>query len=264
MIRIDDAGRIRVITLCRPEARNAFNEQLYDDATEALMAAASDNDIAVAVITGAGEAFSAGADLIELAQRTNGALEVGRHSFPGFVDQLINFPKPVLCAVNGVAVGIGATMLALSDLIFMSTDARLRLPFTRLGLAPEAASSVSFPRLIGRQNATWALLSSEWLSATECLDMGLAFRVCEPSQLMDETMRCAAILATKPINSLVESKRTIVEPMRAGLTSALLSESEAFRVLLGGPANLEALQAFTERREPDFSAVDDAPVVRSH
>ena len=153
-------------------------------------------------------------------------------------------------------------MLALSDLVLMSSTARVRCPFTRLGVAPEAASSVTFPRLLGRQNATWALLSSEWLSAEECIEIGLVWRVCPPEQLMAETMRCAAILASKPINSLVESKRTIVEPMRAELDAARKRENDSFRVLLGGPANVEALTAFAQRREPDFSRIDDSPIAR--
>lgn len=262
MIRIEGNGRVRVITLDRPQARNAFNEELYDLATDALIAAGEDNGVAVVVITGEGEAFSAGADLSELVQRNNGQFVDGRHGFPGFVDHLIDFPKPLICAVNGLAVGIGATMLALSDLVLMSSTARVRCPFTRLGVAPEAASSVTFPRLLGRQNATWALLSSEWLSAEECIEIGLVWRVCPPEQLMAETMRCAAILASKPINSLVESKRTIVEPMRAELDAARKRENDSFRVLLGGPANVEALTAFAQRREPDFSRIDDSPIAR--
>lgn len=262
MIHSSDHGRVRVLTLDRPEARNAFNEALYDDATDALIAARDDNSIAVVVITGSGQAFSAGADLGEMAQRNSGTFVEGRHGFIGFVDHLIDFPKPLLCAVNGMALGIGATMLALSDLVFISSDARVRCPFTRLGVAPEAASSVSFPRLLGRQNATWALMSSEWLSAHECVQMGLAWRQCSPDQLLAETMHHAAILAGKPINSLVETKRTIVAPMRAELAAARERENDAFRVLLGGPANIEALIAFGERREPDFSAIDDSPIVR--
>jgi enoyl-CoA hydratase/carnithine racemase len=260
MIRIEDHGRVRVVTLDRPEARNAFNEALYDAATDALIAAAADDSIAVAVITGQGQAFSSGNDLHEMAARNSGGFVEGRHGFPGFVDQLIDFPKPLLCAVNGLAVGIGATMLALADLVFIATDARVRCPFTRLGVAPEAASSVSFPRLLGRQNAMWALLSSEWLSADECVQMGLAWRVCAPEELLTETMRHAAILAAKPINSLVESKRAIVAPLKAELHEARTRENDAFRVLLGGPANIEALMAFAERREPDFTNVDDSPI----
>lgn len=262
MIRIEDTGRIRVITLDRPQARNAFTEALYDAATDALIDAAADNGIAVAVITGEGQAFSSGADLKEMAERNLGSFVDGRHGFPGFIDQLIDFPKPLLCAVNGLAVGIGATMLALSDLVFIAETARVRCPFTRLGLAPEAGSSVSFPRLLGRQNAMWALLSSEWLSAQECVQMGLAWRMCAPEALLAETMRHAAVLAAKPINSLVESKRAIVAPLKAELHEARLRENDAFRVLLGGPANIEALTAFAERREPDYSQVDDTPIAR--
>lgn len=262
MIQIHDEGRIRVITLDRPEARNAFNEALYDAATDALIGAASDPGIAVVVITGAGQAFSSGADLTEMTQRNSGSFVNGTHGFMGFVDQLIEFPKPLLCAVNGLALGIGATMLALADMVFISSEARVRCPFTRLGVAPEAASSVTFPRLLGRQNATWALMSSEWLSAGECVHMGLAFRECPPDQLMAITMQHAAVLASKPINSLVECKRTIVEPMRAELVAARERENDAFRVLLGGPANIEALMAFAERREPDFSQIDDSPRLR--
>jgi enoyl-CoA hydratase/carnithine racemase len=262
VIRIEDRGRIRVITLDRPKARNAFNEELYDLAADALIAAASDNGIAVAIITGVEQSFSAGNDLHEMAARTTGAEFVnGRHGFPGFVDQLIEFPKPLLCAVNGLAVGIGATMLALSDLVFISTDAKVRCPFTRLGVAPEAASSVSFPRLLGRQNAMWALLSSEWLSPQECVDMGLAWKLCAPDELMTETLRHAEVLASKPINSLVESKRAIVAPLRADLYAARERENAAFQVLLGGPANIEALTAFAQRREPDYTLVDDSPVM---
>ncbi len=262
MIQINDVGRIRTLTLDRPETRNAFNEALYDAATDALIGAASDDEIAVIVITGAGQAFSSGADLLEMAQRNSGTFVNGRHGFTGFVDQLIDFPKPLLCAVNGLALGIGATMLALADLVFISSDARVRCPFTRLGVAPEAASSVTFPRLLGRQNATWALLSSEWLSSTECVHMGLAFQECAPDDLLSITMRHAAVLASKPINSLVECKRTIVEPMRAELAAARQRENDAFSVLLGGPANIEALTAFAERREPDFSQIDDSPRAR--
>jgi enoyl-CoA hydratase/carnithine racemase len=259
LVEVSDIGRIRLLTLNRPEMRNAFSEALFDAGADALIDAASDNSIAVTVFTGAGAAFSSGADLVEMAARTSGGEVVaGRHGFPGFVDQLIDFPKPLLCAVNGLALGIGATMLALSDLVFMSTTARVRLPFTRLGVAPEAASSVTFPALMGRQQATWALLSSEWLSAAECVQMGLAFKICEPDDLMAETMRHAEVLAGKPINSLVESKSTIVAPMREALMAARDRENEAFKHLLGGPANIESLMAFAQKREPDFTNIDDS------
>ncbi len=256
MLDIRDADRIRTITLDRPDALNAFNEALYDATTEALMAAADDPSVAVVVITGNGRAFSAGTDVVEMAQRNSGTVESGVHGFPGMVDQLVAFPKPLICAVNGLALGIGATMLALSDLVFMSSEARVRCPFTDLAVAPEAASSFTFPMLLGRHNATWALMSSEWLSADDCKEMGLAWRVCPPDELLDETHRHARVLASKSISSLVECKRAIVDALQEPIAAARSRENAAFQRLLGRPANIEALTALAERRPPDFVAID--------
>ena len=269
MIRIDDVGgRVRRLTLDRPDALNAFNEALYDATADALVDAAADPGVAVVVLTGTGRAFSAGTDVLEMAARTmpDSGFVAGRHGFPGLVDQLVAFPKPLVCAVNGLALGIGATMLGLADLVLMSTEARVRCPFTALGVAPEAASSLTFPLLMGRQHATWALLSSEWLSAEECLATGLAWKVCEPASLMDETLAAAGVIAAKPLASLLECKRTIVAALRTPIVEARLREDEAFRRLMGRPANLEAMMAFAERRTPDFVAIDaEHPVdVKEH
>ena len=102
------------------------------------------------------------------------------------------------------------------------------------------------------------LLSSEWLSAEECHSVGLAWRVCEPDQLMDETLARAKVLAAKPIASLIETKRTITAGLRDGLVAARAREDQAFIRLLGQPANIEAFTAMAERRPPDFAAVDAA------
>jgi enoyl-CoA hydratase/carnithine racemase len=256
MITTDDHERVRVITFDRPDALNAFNEALYDATTDALSEATTDHSVAVVVLTGSGRAFSAGQDLLEMAQHTSGTFVAGRHGFLGFVDCLATFPKPLFCAVNGLALGIGATMLGFADLAFMASTARVKCPFTSLAVAPEAASSVTFPTLIGRQNATWALMSSEWLSAEQCLDMGLVWRVCEPDQLLDDTLAHARVLASKSISSLVETKATIVAGWADAIAAARERENAAFQRLLGSPASVEALTAFAEKREPDFAAVD--------
>lgn len=266
MIRIEDEARVRRLTLDRPDALNAFNEALYDATTDALLDAAADPSVAVVVITGEGRAFSAGTDVVEMAQRNQGGVTAGRHGFPGLVDQLTSFPKPLIVAVNGLALGIGATMLALSDLVFMSTEAKVRCPFTDLGVAPEAASSYTFPQLLGRHDATWALMSSEWLSPEECLQMGLAWRLCAPDELLPEADRHARVLASKPIGSLVECKRTITAAMAGPIAEARRRENKAFARLMGSPANIEALTALAERRTPDFVAVDttNPPDVEMH
>lgn len=258
MLRIEDADRVRTITLDRPDALNAFNEALYDAATEALLAAAADPGVAVVVVTGTGRAFSAGTDVLEMASRTTNpeGFQAGVHGFPGLVDQLAAFPKPLLCAVNGMALGIGATMLAFADLVLMSTEARIRCPFTDLAVAPEAASSYLFPLLLGRQHATWTLMSSEWIPAADCERMGLAWRVCEPDALLPETLEVARHLAAKPLASLIETKRTITAGHREAIAAARRREDQAFVRLLGKPANLEAFTALGERRPPEFARVD--------
>ncbi|WP_420881549.1 enoyl-CoA hydratase/isomerase family protein [Rhodococcus sp. (in: high G+C Gram-positive bacteria)] len=253
-ILVEDRARVRTLTLDRPEALNAFSEALYDATTEALLAAADDPDVAVVLLTGNGRAFSAGTDLREMqALTTDPNYQRGKHGFNGMIDALANFPKPLICAVNGIGLGAGATILGFADLTFMSSTARLKCPFTDLGVAPEAASSFLMPQLIGRQHATWLLMSSEWIDAEQAKEMGLVWRVCAPDELMAVAREHAEKLASKPISSLVAVKRTMTEPLRTAIADARERENACFRDMLGGPANREALAAFAEGRPADFT-----------
>jgi enoyl-CoA hydratase/carnithine racemase len=173
---------------------------------------------------------------------------MGEYGFPGLIEALTAFPKPLICAVNGVGLGIGTTILGYADLAFMSTTARLKCPFTSLGVASEAASSYLLPRLMGRQNAAWLLLSSEWVSAEEALRMGLVWRVCEPDDLLPEARRHAEIIAARPLSSLMAVKHAMVEPTREAIVAATQRESGQFAELLGGAANADALSAFVGRK----------------
>lgn len=249
ILTIEDENRVRTLTLNRPDALNAFNEALYDATTEALLAAADDPEVAVVLITGAGRAFSAGTDLAEMqAMVTDPDFVPGKHGFRGLIAALGRFPKPLICAVNGLGLGIGTTILGFADLAFMSSSARLKCPFTSLGVAPEAASSYLLPRLMGRQNAAWLLMSSEWITADEALRMGLVFAVCEPDGLLGEARRHAEVLASRPISSLMAVKSAMVEPTRAETLAAVERENAFFAELLGGQANADALAEFTGRR----------------
>lgn len=255
-LQVSDERRVRTLTLDRPDALNAFNEALYDATTEALRDAADDPGVAVVLLTGNGRGFSAGTDLLEMHARVSDPDFVpGKHGFMGLLDALVDFPKPLICAVNGVGLGIGTTILGFADLAFMSTTARLKCPFTSLGVAPEAASSYLLPQLLGRQDAAWVLLSAEWIGAELALEMGLVWRVCEPDDLLPEARRHAELLAARPISSLIAVKRTMTEPLKAGIAAARERENAAFAELMGGPANLEALTAFAEGREPDFTSL---------
>ena len=249
LVQIDDANGVRTLTLNRPESLNAFNEALYDATAIALRDADEDPATAVVMLTGTGRAFSAGNDLNEMQARiTNPDFQPGEYGFPGLIEALTNLRKPLIVAVNGLGVGIGATILGYADLVFMSSTARLKCPFTSLGVAPEAASSYLLPQLIGRQNAAWILMSSEWVDADEALRMGLAWKVCEPDDLLPEARRHADVLASRPISSLMAVKQTIVEPMRAEIAAGLEREYAQFAELMGGAANADALAEFADRR----------------
>jgi enoyl-CoA hydratase/carnithine racemase len=251
ILQIDDQNGVRTLTLNRPEVLNAFNEALYDATAEALLAAAKDPDIAVVLLTGAGRAFSSGTDLGEMRARvTDPDFAAGKYGFTGLIDALSGFLKPLICAINGVGVGIGTTILGYADLAFMSSTARLKCPFTSLGVAPEAASSYLLPQLVGRQNAAWLLMSSEWVDAEEALRMGLVWKVCEPAALLSEARRHAEILASRPIASLMAVKHTIVEPIRPEIAAASARENAHFAKLIGGQANADALAEFSSRRGP--------------
>ncbi|MCV7153545.1 enoyl-CoA hydratase/isomerase family protein [Mycolicibacterium pyrenivorans] len=244
-LQISDDNRVRTLVLNRPEALNAFNEGLYLATATALREAAVDPDVAVVLITGAGRAFSAGNDLKEMQARIEDAsINTGSH-FSTMIAALTELPKPLICAVNGVGLGIGTTILGYADLVFMASTARLKCPFTSLGVAPEAASSYLLPQLIGRQNAAWLLLSSEWVDAAEAQRMGIAWKVCEPDDLLPEARRHAEILASRSIPSLVAVKQTIVDPYRTGIAEATERENAHFMELLGGAANAAALADFT-------------------
>jgi len=247
-LQISDDNRVRTLVLDRPEALNAFNEELYLATATALREVDADPDVAVVLLTGAGRAFSAGNDLKEMEARiTDPQMSDQGSHFTTMISALTDLTKPLVCAVNGVGVGIGTTVLGYADLVFMSSTARLKCPFTSLGVAPEAASSYLLPQLIGRQNAAWMLLSSQWVDAAEALRMGIAWKVCEPDELLPEARRHAEIIAAQSIPSLVAVKSTLTEPFRDGIEAATARENAQFEMLLGGAANAAALADFTGR-----------------
>lgn len=249
MVQTTDTGHVRTITLNRPEAMNAFNGKQFDELTEALFSAGSDNTVRVVILTGAGRAFTTGLDLSEVGQD----VEPPKHGVPGLFNALIDFPKPLLLAINGFGVGFGATIIGLADMAFMATSARLRCPFTSLGVVGEAASTYLFPRIMGRQAANWMLYSSEWFDAETCKEHGLVLDVFPDEKLLDEVMARAQTMAANSPAALMKSKQLAMRPIRDDIHAAIDAEGEVFDELHGGPENMEAINAFLEKREPDFS-----------
>jgi enoyl-CoA hydratase/carnithine racemase len=252
VLRVEDAGRVRLLTLDRAEALNAFDDDLYDAVRVALREAAASPDVAVVVITGEGRAFSAGQDLGELEsprRHDDGA----RHGFPPFIETLEAFPKPLIAAVNGIGVGIGLTMLPHCDLVLIADDARLRAPFVSLGVTAEAGSTQLLPETIGWQETAHLLYTASWIDAAQAVELGIAWRSVPRERLLEETLEVAGQIAAMPIASLVGTKKLLLDARLAAVRAARERENVTFSRLARGPANREAIAAFREKRKPDFT-----------
>lgn len=256
----DGAERVRLVTFDRPAARNAFDTALYSGVADALDGAATSDDFAVVVLTGEGTAYSAGQDLAEMGRlgRPDPSTEAAdddrvAHGFTRFIEAIESFPKPIIAAVNGVAVGIGTTMLPYCDLVLASDDARFRLPFASLGVVPEAGSTFTLPSIMGWQQAAHVFFTAEWLDVHQAIECGLVWRRCSPADLVAEALGVAAAIAKMPIVSLVETKRLLLATRLDAARAARAREEEVFRDLTGAPANREAIAAFLEKRAADFT-----------
>jgi len=232
-VGVEDRGHVRVLTFDRPEVRNAFNVAMYRAAADAFTAARDDSSVHVVVITGAGGAFSAGQDLKEMQAFAEGTAETdGASGFPVLLDLVQSFPKPLMAAVNGVAVGLGFTILAHCDLVFVADDARLKVPFTELGVPAEAGSTYLFPARMGWQQAARVLFTSDWVSAKEAVELGLALEACPGDVLLNRTLEVAERIASLSTDSVQAIKRLMVEAQLPNVVDARRREEAAFAELL--------------------------------
>jgi enoyl-CoA hydratase/carnithine racemase len=246
-LREETEGGVRTLTFDRPEARNAFDSKQYRALKEALDRAAEDDSVKVVILTGAGEAFTAGQDLAEMAQPAAGA-SGGEHPFGACLDRVISFDKPLLAAVNGVGVGLGLTLLLHCDVVYIAKGARLKVPFVSLGVVPEAASSYLLPLRVGAQAAAEILYTADWVSSERAVQIGLAARELRPEQLLPELRALAARMAQHPLGSLRHTKRLVRAADVDAIRAARAREDQAFRERIGTPENLEAIRNFFAKR----------------
>jgi enoyl-CoA hydratase/carnithine racemase len=248
---------VLVLTLNRPRRKNAFDETLWGEARDALRDAQESDAVRAVLVTGAGDAFSAGQDLGQMAAPPGGEPP----GFPSFMDRLIAFDKPLLAGVNGVGVGIGLTLLLHCDVVWIAEGARLRAPFVPLGVVPEAASSYLLPLQLGHQRAAELLYTADWIDAARAVELGIASRALPRERLLPELRALAARIAAQPLGALRWTKRLVLAMRADGIRAARAREDGAFAVRVGSPENQEALRAFFEKRPPDFSKV--SPLDRS-
>jgi enoyl-CoA hydratase/carnithine racemase len=252
VLRSQDGG-VLLLTLNRPRKKNAFDDPQWDALRDALRDGREDDTVACVVVTGAGSDFSAGVDLGSFGG--GGApREDGKPSgYFGLMEALVAFDKPLVAAVRGVGVGIGATFLFHCDVVYLGESARLRLPFVALGLVPEGASSYMLQTVIGSRRAAELFYTAEWITAARALETGIATRVYPDDALLDAALAKAAEIAKNPVSALRATKRTLMRAHAAGIAAALQAEDAGMAAQAGSPENIEAVRAFLEKRPPDFA-----------
>jgi enoyl-CoA hydratase/carnithine racemase len=251
ILREYDDG-VLLVTLNRPHKRNAFDEEQWDGLRDALSLARGDDSVAVVVLTGAGDDFSAGQDLSAFGASQGPRVDGNPSGFYGCVDAVFAFDKPLLAAVKGVAVGGGATLAIACDIVYVGESLRFRLPFVSLGLVPEIASSYTLQAAIGRQRAAELFYTAEWVGAERAVDVGLAARAFPDEELLAATLEKAKEIAQWPVASLRATKRTLQVAHRAGVEAARNAEDDGMSIMAGSPENREAIAAFLQKRDPDF------------
>lgn len=249
LVHVKDDGRVRTIRFNRPERLNAA---MIDALYNAYLAAASDDGIHVVLMTGTGRGFTTGADLTDMKSTNEGEVDTfpewAMERFDQLQALLEAYPKPLVAAVNGLAVGLGFTMLGYCDFCFVAESARLRTPFSQLGLSPEASSSYTFPLRMGWANAARALMLGDWFTARDLVNSGLAQEVVSDDKLIEVADAFTARLAQAPLQSLQATKRLMLTAHRASLAEIRKREAESLAALVGTPANIAAIEAFAARK----------------
>lgn len=248
-ILIHQEAGISTITFNRVDKKNSLTAAMYACLADTLEAAATDDATRVVVFQGHETIFSAGNDIADFLNTPPTAADAPVFRF---LRAISTFPKPLVAAVCGPAVGIGTTLLFHCDLVYAGDNAAFSMPFVNLGLCPEAGSSWLLPALVGYHRAAEKLMLGEPFYADEALEMGLANRVLPPNEVNGHVQAQAKKLADKPSASLVATK-ALMKKGQGHIAELIAAEGKIFGELLVGPAAKEAISAFMQKRKPDFS-----------
>ncbi len=243
---------VMTLTLHRVEKKNSITAAMYAAMADVLEAARTDAAVRVLVIQGHETIFSAGNDIGDFL---NNPPSTPESPVFRFLRAISTFPKPLVAAVCGPAVGIGTTLLLHCDLVYAGDNAAFAMPFVNLGLCPEAASSLLVPQLMGYPRAAEALLLGEPITAETALEIGMINRIVPPTEANALAQTQARKLAAKPLSALIETKRLMKKGNTALVAERMAEEGASFGRMLKEPAAREAFTAFMEKRRPDFSKV---------
>ena len=250
LILTDLSDRVLTIRINRPAKKNALTLAMYAGITAALNRASADDEVRAVLITGGPTCFTAGNDLMDFLNTPPTSPD---SPVVQFLPTLRAFAKPLVAAVCGVAIGIGTTLLLHCDLAYAGTNARFHLPFVDLGLVPEAGSSLLLPQLLGQRRAAQLLMLAEPFGAEQALDFGFVNGIFKPEEVENVARSKALLLAAKAPTALAETKRLMKAAQADLIVKTMDAEWVVFGAQLQGPEAAEALQAFFEKRKPDFS-----------
>ena len=242
-------GRVLILTLNRPDKLNALNQDIKKGLSLAFSRAADDDGVAAVVLTGAGRAFSAGGDLKVFAKLFEDGDQTAREEFTNmdFPRRFFDFPKPVIAAVNGLAVGWGFTVSLACDLRIASSDAVFAAGFVRAGVTPEFGSAALLPRIVGLGKALELVLTARQVPAKEALEMGLLTAIAEPGELLDKALELADTITSYSAPAIGLAKKLLYQGAETGLDEMLNMEMEAFRQAMATPEHYASVQALMAR-----------------
>lgn len=242
--------RILKIKINRADKKNALDLSMYQALTDAIKQADADNNIRVSMLTGVDDSFCSGNDIKDFLKNppTDDSSPVLQ-----FVRAMINAEKPIVAAVNGIAIGIGVTMLLHCDLVYASEDARFQMPFVNIGLCPEAGSTYILPLLMGHQKASELLLLGKRFDVDTAIGVGIVNSKVAVAELASVALQAASQIAASPPLATKTTKRLLRAAMHEQILQASQRENDSFMPMLHGEEAKEALTAFMEKRKPDFS-----------
>jgi enoyl-CoA hydratase/carnithine racemase len=250
LIRSEIAGRVARLRFDRLDKKNAITAEMYVQLADALAGADADPGVRAILLHGSADCFTSGNDVADFLQRPPSG--EGSPTWK-LLEVMPLVGKPIVAAVGGPAVGIGATMLLHCDLVYAAPNARFQFPFVHLGIVPEFGSTFLLPLMAGHQRAAEVLLLGQPFDAQKAYEIGIVSAVVPQEQVIEKGLAAASALASLPPESIRLTKQLMKKRHAGTLAEVIAEEGRLFRERLGSPEAKEALSAFLEKRKPDFS-----------